>query len=150
MSAKAALQVAERAGGEMATPAGPDRNEDVQAFLGALATLLRDTVLRFEETVGRITTMIVPNGGRRADRELIVTLQNFDRLQQEFAALGDALARYASMTSRLSVAENTRHQVGREVIAEISIADLKERFLRELQGDAADFMDPANGDEEIF
>jgi hypothetical protein len=149
MTVNAAQKVTGRAD-EAAVQVRPELNEDVQAFLGALATLLRDTVLRFEETVGRISNMIVPNGGRRADRELIVTLQNFDRLQQEFAALGDALARYASMTNRLSIADAARHQVGREVIAEISIADLKERFLRELQGDAADFLDSSNGDEEIF
>ena len=37
-----------------------------------------------------------------------------------------------------------------EVIAEISIADLKERFLRELQGNGADFLESPTGDEEIF
>ena len=59
------------------------------------AALLLDNVLRLEETVGRVTDLVMGSG--RPDRELVVTLQSFDRLKQEFEALGDALTRYAEV-----------------------------------------------------
>jgi|EndMetStandDraft_8_1072994.scaffolds.fasta_scaffold157739_2 hypothetical protein len=132
---------------------GEEANEDVKAFLDALAALVRDTVVRFEETVGRVTDMVMPGGCRKADRDLIVTLQNFDRLQQEFAALGEALSRYASATNRLSDGDTDHRQLGHEVVSSICMADLKERFLhqlRELQGDAVDATADAEGEEAIF
>jgi hypothetical protein len=129
--------------------AGPVTPADVKAFLDALGTLLRDTVMRFEDTVARITDMFLSSGGR-ADRDLIVTLQNFDLLQQEFAALGEALALYASMTSKLGIGDEDRRQLGRDVIAKISVADLKERFLRAFDGDSVDLTANVEGEEQEF
>jgi hypothetical protein len=129
--------------------AGPVTPADVKAFLDALGTLLRDTVMRFEDTVTRITDMFMSSGGR-ADRDLIVTLQNFDLLQQEFAALGEALALYASMTSKLGIGDEDRRQLGRDVIAKISVADLKERFLRAFDGDSVDLTANVEGEEQEF
>jgi hypothetical protein len=135
----------QRAGAQEA--AGEEEaHQDVKAFLDALAALVRDTVSRFEDTVGRVTGMIMPGGARRADRDLIVTLQNFDRLQQEFAALGEALARYAAETNRLKASGKDHREVGHEVVASICMADLKERFLRQL----GDTTGPGVGDEVIF
>jgi hypothetical protein len=151
MTGNAAVQVPGGAARDKAE--GEEANEDVKAFLDALAALVRDTVGRFEETVGRVTGMIMPGGSRKADRDLIVTLQNFDRLQQEFAALGEALARYAAATSRPSDGEKDHRQLGHEVVSEICMADLKVRFLqqlRELQGDAVDATADAEGEEAIF
>jgi hypothetical protein len=143
MNSNAALQAADQRDG-----AGePEGHEDVKAFLDALAALVRDTVSRFEDTVGRVTGMIMPGGARRADRDMIVTLQNFDRLQQEFAALGEALARYAAETNRLKASGKGHREVGNEVVAAICMADLKERFIRHLGGDQAD---AGVGDEAIF
>jgi hypothetical protein len=142
MNSNAAL----RTTGEQASAGDTEAHEDVKAFLDALAALVRDTVCRFEDTVGRVTGMIMPGGARRADREMIVTLQNFDRLQQEFAALGEALARYAAETNRLKASGKGHREVGHEVVAAICMADLKARFLRQL----GDQSDPNVGDETIF
>jgi hypothetical protein len=111
----------------------PESGNDVRAFLSVLAALLLDNTLRLEETAGRVTELIMSSG--RPDREMVVTLQSFDRLKQEFEALGDALARYAESANALPHAGDDGHQLGREVIATIVLADLKDRLLTKLQGD---------------
>jgi hypothetical protein len=114
--------------------------EDIGAFLAVLAALLLDNVLRLDETVGRVTGLVIGNG--RPDRELVVALQGFDRLKQEFEALGDALARYAKSTNTLPPAGAERTQLGQEVIAAITIAELKDRLLRRLQDDLPEIAAP--------
>jgi hypothetical protein len=111
----------------------PESGNDVRAFLSVLAALMLDNTLRLEETAGRVTELIMSSG--RPEREMVVTLQSFDRLKQEFEALGDALARYAESANTLPQAGEDRHQLGREVIATIALADLKDRLLTKLQGD---------------
>jgi hypothetical protein len=105
--------------------------DDVGAFLAVFAALLLDNVLRLEETVGRVTDLIMSSG--RPDRELVVTLQSFDRLKQEFEALGDALTRYAESTNAVPSAGEERIQLGQEVISAITVADLKDRLLYRLK-----------------
>jgi hypothetical protein len=106
---------------------------DVSAFLSVFAALLLDNVLRLEETASRVTDLLMSTG--RADRQLIVALQGFDRLKQEFEALGDALARYADSTNGLPAVGNGHAELGRNVIAAITVADLKDRLLLRLQDD---------------
>ena len=108
-----------------------DSTDDVGAFLAVFAALLLDNVLRLEETVGRVTDLIMSSG--RPDRELVVTLQSFDRLKQEFEALGDALTRYAESTNAVPAAGEERIQLGEEVIGAITVADLKDRLLYRLK-----------------
>jgi hypothetical protein len=104
---------------------------EIAALLGVLATLFLDNVRHLEDTVARVTDLVTRDG--RPDRELIVTLQSFDRLKQEFEALSGALARYADSTNTFSLAdEASRAPFGRDVIQEIALADLKERFLDRL------------------
>ena len=105
--------------------------DNVGAFLAVFAALLLDNVLRLEETVGRVTDLIMSSG--RPDRELVVTLQSFDRLKQEFEALGDALTRYAESTNAIPSAGEERVQLGQEVISAITVADLKDRLLYRLK-----------------
>jgi hypothetical protein len=105
--------------------------DNVGAFLAVFAALLLDNVLRLEETVGRVTDLIMSSG--RPDRELVVTLQSFDRLKQEFEALGDALTRYAEFTNAIPSAGEERIQLGQEVISAITVADLKDRLLYRLK-----------------
>lgn len=105
--------------------------DNVGAFLAVFAALLLDNVLRLEETVGRVTDLIMSSG--RPDRELVVTLQSFDRLKQEFEALGDALTRYAESTNAVPSAGEERIQLGQEVISAITVADLKDRLLYRLK-----------------
>jgi len=111
----------------------------VGAFLAVFAALLLDNVLRLEETVGRVTDLIMSSG--RPDRELVVTLQSFDRLKQEFEALGDALTRYAESTNAVPVAGEERVQLGEEVISAITVADLKDRLLFRLKEQPIDMAD---------
>jgi hypothetical protein len=116
-----------------------DSADNVGAFLAVFAALLLDNVLRLEETVGRVTDLVMSSG--RPDRELVVTLQSFDRLKQEFEALGDALTRYAESTNAIPVAGEERVQLGEEVISAITVADLKDRLLfrlKEQPNDPAD------------
>lgn len=113
---------------------------DTGAFLAVFAALLLDNVLRFEETVGRVTDLVM--GICRPDREMVVTLQSFDRLKQEFEALGDALTRYAEATNAMPLGGEERAQLEQNVIATITVADLKHRLLRRLQDDLPEVVAP--------
>jgi hypothetical protein len=119
---------------ERASDAAQGANEDLGLFLGTIAKLLHETVAKFERTSSKITELVVSLPGK-TDRELILALQDFDRLQQEFAALGEALARTgeSAATGRWSEQAGEDH-ARHEVIGAISIADLKERILTHLNG----------------
>ena len=110
------------------------------------AALLLDNVLRFEETANQVTKLVMSTG--RPDRELIVALQSFDRLKQEFEALGDALTRYAESTNALPMAGEERARLGRDVVDSITVADLKNRLLRRLQ-DGGQRIDHAQSAEKL-
>jgi hypothetical protein len=116
-----------------------DSADNVGAFLAVFAALLLDNVLRLEETVGRVSDLIMSSG--RPDRELVVTLQSFDRLKQEFEALGDALTRYAESTNAVPAAGEERIQLGEEVISAITVADLKDRLLSRPKEQPSDMAD---------
>ena len=116
-----------------------DSADNVGAFLAVFAALLLDNVLRLEETVARVTDLIMSSG--RPDRELVVTLQSFDRLKQEFEALGDALTRYAESTNAVPADGEERIQLGEEVISGITVADLKDRLLYRLKEQLPDLAD---------
>jgi hypothetical protein len=115
-----------------------DSADNVGAFLAVFAALLLDNVLRLEETVARVTDLIMSSG--RPDRELVVTLQSFDRLKQEFEALGDALTRYAESTNAVPPDGEERIQLGEEVISGITVADLKDRLLYRLKEQLPDLV----------
>jgi hypothetical protein len=117
-----------------------ETENDVGAFLAVFAALLLDNVLRLDETVGRVTDLVMSTG--RPDREMIVTLQSFDRLKQEFEALGDALTRYAETTNTTPLSGEARSQLEQNVIAAITVADLKDRLLRRLQDDLPEIVAP--------
>jgi hypothetical protein len=108
-------------------------SNDVGSFLAVFAALLLDNVLRLDESVGRVTDLVIGSG--RPDKELVVALQSFDRLKQEFEALGDALTRYAGATNSVPSEGQERAQLGQEVIAAITLAELKDRLLSRLQED---------------
>jgi len=99
---------------------------EIAALLGVLATLFLDNVRNLGDTVAKVTELVMQEG--RPSRELIVTLQSFDRLKQEFEALSGALSRYAESTTTIPLFGEERTQFGRDVINAISLADLKDRF----------------------
>lgn len=115
-------------------------DNDVGAFLAVFAALLLDNALRLDETVGRVTDFVMAS---KPSRELIVTLQSFDRLKQEFEALGDALTRYAEAHNSAPLNAEEHSQLQENVIAGITVADLKDRMLSRLQDDLPDLPAPA-------
>ena len=124
-----------------------DHTRELGALLSALSTVLGDTLERFETISSRVTERVLSRGDA-ADHDLIVALQDFDRLQQEFAALGGVIAHCATVSSNAGsgAAEALR---GRAVIADITLSDLKSRFLSHLH-DSTFEMVSAGGDEKVF
>jgi hypothetical protein len=122
-----------------------ESDNDVGAFLAVFAALLLDNVLRLDETVGRVTDFVMAS---KPSRELIVTLQSFDRLKQEFEALGDALTRYAEATNSVPMSTEARSQLEQNIIEGITVADLKDRLLSRLQEDLPEFSAPPISPEQ--
>ena len=125
-------------------------NDDIKVFLAAIAATLRETVVRFEETVTRITeiTAMRPGG---ADRDLVVALQNFDRLQQEFVTFGEVLARLSSLPRHGAQSDQTDLQAASyEMLAGISLAGLKERLSGHLRNLKFDIPMPEGGEDEVI
>jgi hypothetical protein len=109
----------------MAEPAPQRARDDMKTFVAAIAVALRESVAGFEEAVSRVTEITAMRPGR-ADRELVVALQDFDRLQQEFAILGDVLGRISS--SAAAAEEQNAGAVGHPLLDGISMAGLKARL----------------------
>jgi hypothetical protein len=53
----------------------------ITTFLVATAMVWRETFMRFERTIAQLTEIVMRPGS--ANREFIVTFQDFDRLKQE-------------------------------------------------------------------
>jgi hypothetical protein len=97
--------------------------------LAALASILRDSTGRFEETSDRITQLVVAReSGSGVD--IIVALQEFDRLRQDFEAIEGILAGCAQVIERATTGEQG-HPL-RDVIAEVPVVDFKNRLARRL------------------
>jgi hypothetical protein len=113
-----------------------ESEDNVGAFLAVFAALLLDNALSLDETVSRVTDLVMASG--KPSRDLIVALQSFDRLKQEFEALGEALTRYAEATSSTPAGGDERTQLGQNVISAITVADLKERLLRRFRDETTE------------
>jgi hypothetical protein len=124
-----------------------DSTPELSALLEALSTVLRDTIGRFEEISGRVTENVMTRG-YAADDHLIVALQDFDRLQQEFAALGDVISHCATASSAEG---NAGHAAfGYEAIAVITLADLRDRLLNCLRSHTLQFDSSLGLGEQVF
>ena len=119
--------------------------DEIRTFLAAISTVLHETVAAFELSVGRITEITVTRPGR-ADRELVVALQDFDRLQQEFMTLGQILGKLSSKAAPGAENQDLGHD---QVIADISIADLKARLAHHLMVLTSDIPDVPQEDVEF-
>lgn len=119
--------------------------DDISTFLAATAMALRETVARFEKTTARITESVTTRPSL-ADRDLIVTLQDFDRLHQEFATLAEVLTRAAGKSGESWVRAEGGGHPAEDAIATISIADLKDRLMYSLSPSP---LDMAVGTDEI-
>lgn len=120
-------------------------DNDVGAFLAVFAALLLDNALRLDETVGRVTDFVMAS---KPSRDLVVTLQSFDRLKQEFEALGEALTRYAEAHSAAPLNAEEHSQLQENVIAAITVADLKDRMLSRLLDDLPELPAPTISPEQ--
>lgn len=137
----------------------PEENEQVASltsaagdpgmFLAGVAGLLRETVQRFE-TISNGVSEAVMARSHMADRDLIVTLQAFDRLQQEFVAVADVLSRYSGALDSVSGVTGSHAALEADAISAIAVSDLKQRLLRHLRRDRANELKPAPEGEEEF
>jgi hypothetical protein len=100
---------------------------DMGAFLGALANMLRETTARFEQTTSRVSDMVMAHTGR-AGPDLVVALQDFDRLQQEFAAFSEVLSQMESKTGGPWPGDIEIGELKHELLKTVTIADLKKRL----------------------
>ncbi len=121
---------------------------ELHRLLKVLSTLFLDNVRHLEETVSQVTDLIARDG--LPDKQLIVTLQSFDRLKQEFEALGGALAHYAD-AAKDPLSGEALAQFGRQVIGTIALADLRVRLLEKLQPTepAVTLSDPSDDEVDI-
>ena len=132
-----------RTSGVPAAEPGTAFHDDLRRLIAAMAICLRETVASFEDTVTRITEMTVLRHGSNADRQLVVALQEFDRLQQEFATLSDILL-------RLSAPPEERPPSSAELIPAIAIEGLRDRMARRLTEGEDDLeLSPLPGDVEF-
>ena len=105
-----------------------DADLPLPTVLAALASILRDSTGRFEETSDRIAQLVVAREtGSGVD--IIVALQEFDRLRQDFEAIEGILAGCAQAIERPT--ETADHPF-RDVIAEVRVAEFKTRLARRL------------------
>ena len=133
------------------TADGPGRPliDEIATFLVATAIVLRETVMRFEGTTARITERITMRS-TQADRDLIVTLQDFDRLQQEFVTIAEVLTQVAAKSSESWVRTEGGGHPAEDAIATISIADLKERLMRHLGSSMFELPTELTAEDVVF
>ena len=123
--------------------------DEIATFLIATAAVLRETIVRFEQTTARITENVATRPDR-PDRDLIVTLQDFDRLQQEFATLAEVLAQAAAKPSESWLRTEAGRHPGEDAIAMVSISELKERLMSRLGISMMDLTLAPTGEEVVF
>jgi hypothetical protein len=117
----------DEAANEKALAAGTDL--PLPTVLAALASILRDSTGRFEQTSDRIAQLVVAREtGSGVD--IIVALQEFDRLRQDFEAIEGILAGCAQIIEQ--TASDSARRAFRDVIAEIPVVDFKNRLARRL------------------
>ncbi len=100
---------------------------DLGAFLGTLATLLRETIGRFEQTADRVSEMVIGHTGR-AGPDLVRAIQDFDRLQQELAAVGDVLSRLEISTAGQWPGNPSVTELKAELLGCVKLADVQRRL----------------------
>jgi len=134
--------------GQARDPGFPHITE-ISTFLVATAMVLRESIMRYETTTNRITQSLLTQAADKVDRDLVMTIQEFDRLHQEFATLSEVLIQAAAKSGKSWLREEGGGHPAEDAIATVSIADLKERLMRRLGASLLNF-DPNEGDEVVF
>jgi hypothetical protein len=147
MQTALAENICDEAGEESANELPHTQN--LGSVLLAIADVMGDTIAHFEEISSRITQIVLTTGGA-AQRDLIVELQAFDRLQQEFTAFSKTFARCAAATDGLPWNADQDAQLRSNVIAGITVADLRWRLLRRFSDDRIEHLAPSPDDEQEF
>jgi len=114
-------------GGGLETPS----LDDIRTFLSVMATELHETILRLERTTARVTELTALRASR-PERELVVALQDFDRLQQEFVSFANVFASAAAKSLESWQRTGEDGHPAEDAIAKIPLTDLKLRILRQL------------------
>jgi hypothetical protein len=123
--------------------------DEIRTFLSVMATAVRDTLGQLEGTTARVIELAVMRAGR-PDRDLVVTLQTFDRLQQEFATLADVLNLAAAKSHESWLPSAGDGHPAEDAVAEVPIGELKERLLRQLRSAMANSPAMAEPAEAVF
>lgn len=121
--------------------------DEIGTFLTVMATELREIARRLQATVDRITEIAALRSGE-TDREFVIALQDFDRLNQEFTAIATVLGEVASRSGEKWLRTAVDDHPVKDVIAGISLADLKERLLRHIS--MSDLLALPATDEVVF
>jgi hypothetical protein len=103
-----------------------------------MATELHETILRLERTTARVTELTALRTAR-PDRDLVVALQDFDRLQQEFVSFADTFASAAAKSPESWQQSNEDGHPAGDAVGKIPLTDLKARILRQLCAADEDF-----------
>jgi len=128
---------------------GLSRPQNPGLVLTAIADVMGQTIGRFEEISARITQIVLTKR-KNAHHELIVELQGFDRLQQEFAAFSNAIARCAAAINDLPWNSDQDARLRSEVIAAVSVSELRGRLLRRFEDDGRTDLNASPGEDAIF
>jgi hypothetical protein len=132
-----------------ASDQGQSSFDEIATFLVAVGTVLREAIVRFEETTARITENVTARADR-TDRDLVVMLQDFDRLQQQFVTLAELLIRAAAKSpDSWSRCDGGGHPA-EDAVEAISLADVKSRLMRHLNYALIDLSLAPTGDEAVY
>lgn len=107
-----------------------DSDLPLPKLLAAVASILRDSTGRFEQTSDRIVQLVMARETGSGGVDIIVALQEFDRLRQDFDAIETILAGCAKVIDR-PAARETAHPFA-EVVAEVPVVEFKTRLARRL------------------
>jgi len=121
---------------------------EISTFLVATAMVLRESIMRYETTTNRITQTLLTQADK-VDRDLVMTIQEFDRMQQEFATRSEVLSQAAAKSGKSWLREEGGGHPAEDTLASVSIADLKERLMRRLGASLLNF-DPNESEEVVF
>src|SRR5262249_29957688 len=102
-----------------------DQFSGVGRLLVAVSTLLHETLDRFESASGKVTQTVLTRGNP-ADHELIQALQSFDRLHQEFPAIGHMISHCAAASKEGRLSDHAQWE--QEAVDSIMLTELRQRL----------------------
>jgi hypothetical protein len=111
-----------------------DNENSLHSLLCALATINCDVAEQLEKTSSGIAQDLMKLGGWNKD--VVVKLQDFDRMRQELSAVGGALRRCADLITVADAAHGVQ-----TIVSEISLSKMQRRLLDALSTLVLDSVD---------